>query len=158
MRDLEESSLARFTIPDVLTPAQYYGGRRTSHPEMNATKRLLLAVLEDALRCLQTYAESRNPAHRKAFGEAETWILDRKAHGPFAFASICEALGIQPDHLREGIRQWRLQLSEGRDSRRLQRRSVRRSEPIGSLTRRRSNCSESPPSNFATQIRAAGEA
>jgi hypothetical protein len=72
MRDLDESLLARFTIPDVLMPAQYYGGRRTSHPEMHATKRLLLAVLEDALRCLQNYAESRNPADRKAFGEAET--------------------------------------------------------------------------------------
>ena len=125
MRDLEESSLARITIPDVLTPAQYYGGRRTSHPEMNATKRLLLAVLEDALRCLQTYAESRNPAHRKAFGEAETWILDRKAQGPFAFETICEALAIQPDHLRDGIRQWRAQLSNGPDSRRLQRHTVR---------------------------------
>jgi hypothetical protein len=91
---------------------------------MHATKRLLLAVLEDALRCLQNYAEGRNPAHRKAFGEAETWILDRKAQGPFAFETICEALAIQPDHLREGIRQWRTQLANGLDSRRLQRRSV----------------------------------
>jgi hypothetical protein len=90
---------------------------------MNATKRLLLAVLEDALRCLQTYAENSNPAHRQASAEAEAWILDRRAKGPFAFVSICEALGIQPDHLREGIRQWRLQLSDGQDSRRLQRRA-----------------------------------
>jgi hypothetical protein len=89
------------------------------------------------LRCLQNYAESRNPAHRKAFGEAETWILDRKAHGPFAFETICEALTIQPDHLRDGIRQWRTQLSNGPDSRRLQRRSVHRSEPTASLVRRR---------------------
>ena len=44
-------------------------------------KRLMLAVLEDALRCLQTYTESRNPSHRKAFGEAETWILDRRLKG-----------------------------------------------------------------------------
>jgi hypothetical protein len=123
--NLDESLLARFTIPDVLMPAQYYGGRRTPHPEMHATKRLLLAVLEDALRCLQNYAESHNPAHRKAFGEAETWILDRKAHGPFAFETICETLAIQPDHLRDGIRQWRTQLSNGPDSRRLQRHSVR---------------------------------
>ena len=62
-------------------PAQYYGGRRTSHPEMHATMRLLLAVLEDALHYLQTYAESRNPAHRQAFGEAEAWILDRRLTG-----------------------------------------------------------------------------
>jgi hypothetical protein len=148
MRDIEESSLARLTIPDVLTPGQYYGVR-TQHPETHAMKRLMLAVLEDALRCLQTYTESHNPIHRKAFGEAETWILDRRAKGPFAFVSICEALGIQPDHLREGIRQWRLQLSDGRDSRRLQRRSVRRSEPTASLVRRRLNHSGQPRGNLA---------
>jgi hypothetical protein len=125
MRDLEESSLARFTIPDLLTPAQYYGGRRPSHREMNATKRLLLAVLEDALRCIQTYTESPNPVHRKAFAEAETWILDRKAHGPFAFGVICDVLGIEPNRLRDGIREWRTQLSNGPDSRRLQRHTVR---------------------------------
>jgi hypothetical protein len=116
---------------------QYHDGARTQYPETHAMKRLMLAVLEDALHYLQTYAESRNPAHRQGFGEAEAWILDRRAKGPFAFVSICEALGIQPDHLREGIRQWRLQLSDGRDSRRLQRRSVRRSEPSASLVRRR---------------------
>jgi hypothetical protein len=116
MHNLEESSLARLMIPDVLTPAQYYDGARTRYTETHAMKRLMLAVLEDALGCLETYTESRNPSHRKAFGEAETWILDRRAKGPFAFVSICEALEIQPDHLREGIRQWRLQLSDGRDS------------------------------------------
>jgi hypothetical protein len=158
MNDIEESSLARLTIPDVLTPMQYYGGVRTQHPETHAMKRLMLAVLEDALRCLQTYIGSRNPVHRRAFGEAESWILDRQAQGPFAFDTICEALEIQPDHLRDGIRQWRMQLSNGLDSRRLQRRSVRRNEPLGSLARRWPNCSEMPRSNLPTQPPAAREA
>jgi hypothetical protein len=137
------------TIPDALTPVQYYEGVCAQRPETHAMKRLMLAVLEDALRCLQTYAENRNPVHRRAFGEAETWILDRKAQGPFAFDNICVVLGIQPDHLRDGIRQWRLQLSNGLDSRRLQRRSVRRSEPIGSLARQRSNHSGPPLGNLS---------
>ena len=94
MYDLAKNSLAWLTIPDVLTPVQYYEGVRTQHPETRAMKRLMLAVLEDALRCLQqTHAESRNPFHRRAFAEAEIWILDRKAQGPFAFETICEALG-----------------------------------------------------------------
>ena len=109
----------------------------------------MLAVLEDALRCIQTYTESPNPVHRKAFAEAETWILDRKAQGPFAFDIICEVLGIQPEHLRDGIRQWRLQLSNGLDSRRLQRRSVRTSEPTTSLVRRRLNHSGQQRGNLA---------
>ena len=113
MRDLEESSLAQLAIPDVLTPVQYYDGVRTQHPETNAMKRLMLAVLEDALRCLQTYAEGRNLVHRKAFAEAETWILDRKAQGPFAFEAICDVLEIKPNRLRNGIRQWRMQARVG---------------------------------------------
>jgi hypothetical protein len=80
-------------------------------------KRLMLAVLEDTLRCMQTYAASRNPVRRTAFGEAETWILERRAQGPFAFDTICEALEIQPDHLRDCIRRSRAQLSNGLDSR-----------------------------------------
>jgi hypothetical protein len=148
--DLEESSLARLASADVLTPAQYYGRIRTQHPETHAMKRLMLAVLEDALRCLQTYAESRNPVHRKAFGEAEAWILDRKAQGPFAFDTICEALGIQPDYLRDGIRQWRMQLFNGLASRRLHRRSVRGSVPTASLVHRRSRCSEPPVAESAS--------
>jgi hypothetical protein len=144
MHDLEESSLARLASPDVLTPAQYYGRIRSQHPEAHAMKRLMLAVLEDALRCLQIYAEGCNPAHRQACGEAETWILDRRAQGPFAFDTICEALGIQADYLRDGIRRWRVQLSNGLDSRRLHRRSVRGSVPTSSLVRRRSNRSEPP--------------
>jgi hypothetical protein len=159
MIDLEENSLARLMIPDVLMPSQYYEGIRTQHPETQAMKRLMLAVLEDALHCLQTYAESRNPANRQAFGEAENWILDRKAHGPFAFETICEALGIDPEHLRHGIRQWRMQLSNGQEYRRItRRRPVRRSQPIGSMIRRRPNCPESPASNFASQLHAAREA
>jgi hypothetical protein len=158
MHSLDEGSLAPLTIPDVLTPSQFYGGVRTQHPGTHAMKRLMLAVLEDALRCIQTYVESPNPVHRKAFGEAETWILDRQAQGPFAFDTICEALEIQPDHVREGIRQWRLQLSNGQDSRCLKRRSVRRNEPLASLARRRSKCSKPPRSNFPNQSPAAREA
>jgi hypothetical protein len=74
-------------------------GVRTEHPETPGMKGLMLAVLEDALRCLQTYVESRNPAHRLAFGEAETWILERRTQGPFTFVSICEVLGAMSDSL-----------------------------------------------------------
>ena len=44
MLNLEERSLARLTIPDVLTPVQYYEGVRAQHPEAQGMKRLVLAV------------------------------------------------------------------------------------------------------------------
>ena len=109
MYDPVENSLARLTIPDVLTPMQYYGRVRSHGPETDATKRLMLAVLEDALRCLHISAEGRRPADRRATAEAESWIFVQGLQGPFAFESICETLGIQPDYLRAGIRKWRAQ-------------------------------------------------
>jgi hypothetical protein len=96
MRDLEESSLARFAIPDVLTPAQYYGGRRTSHPEMNATKRLLLAVLEDAPRCLQTYAENPNRASRQALARARLGSWTGGLKGPSRLYLYARLWGSSP--------------------------------------------------------------
>jgi hypothetical protein len=56
-------------------PVQYYDGRRRDNPETQAIKRLMFAVLADAVRCLQTYADAAGfrPAHNcpGAMGIAE---------------------------------------------------------------------------------------
>ena len=131
--EIEEGALARLMIPDAVMPGQYYEGVRRDDPVTEAVKRLMLAVLEDALRCLQTRATSPTSIDRRMFLEAQAWISDRTAHGPFAFVAVCEALGIEPNRLRDGIREWLLQLSDGTNSHRLTRRSVTRSNgPITS--------------------------
>jgi hypothetical protein len=66
----------------------------------------MLAVLEDALRCVQTCAAARTPIRRRMFFEAQAWLSDRTARGPFAFEAVCDALGIQPNRLRDRIREW----------------------------------------------------
>jgi hypothetical protein len=128
MHKAAESLVARLMIPEVLTPAQYFEGARARPPEADAARRLMLAVLEDALRSFQRYAERPNSQNRRALAQAESWILDRRAEGPFAFQDICEALGVQPDNLRDGIHQWRTQF-DSLNPRRLGRRSTRRSQP-----------------------------
>ena len=133
--EIEESALARLMVPDALRPGQYYDSIRRDDPAIGAIKRLMLAVLEDALRCLQTYAKART-IRRRMFVEAQAWISDRTARGPFAFEAICDAFGIEPNRLRDGIRGWYLRLSGGMNSDRLTRRSVGRSVgPIGSPSR-----------------------
>jgi len=130
---MEESTQAELLIPDIPTPAQYYDGLRRDNPETQAIKRLMLAVLIDAVRCFQTYADAQNRARRRMFGDAERWILDRNSDGPFAFQAICETLGIEPDRLRDGLLKWRVQRSGGMNLRGLGRRApVRRAGPIGS--------------------------
>jgi hypothetical protein len=132
-----EEAHAQLMVPDILTPVQYYDGVHRDNPETQAIKRLMVAVLADAVRCFQTYADAQSRAGRRMFGEAEWWILDRSSHGPFTFQAICDTLGIDPDRFRDGLRQWRVQQFGGMNPRRLTRRSVGRSEgPIGSPVRR----------------------
>jgi hypothetical protein len=134
---MEESDHAQLMVPDILTPVQYYDGMRRDDLATGAIERLMLAVLEDALRCLQTCAKARTSIRRRMFFEAQAWVSDRTARGPFAFDAICDAIGIEPNRLRDGIREWCLQLSGGMNSHRLARRSVGRSVgPIVSPVRR----------------------
>ena len=121
--ELESSAIEEIFVPDLLTPGQYYDGLRADNGCARPIKRLMLAVLEDAVRCYLTYANSRSRAQRRLFVEAEGWLMDRKADGAFAFDTICENLSIDPNCLREGLRQWRLKELDGMNPRRLTRRS-----------------------------------
>ena len=122
----EKSSFA--TAPDILTPAQWYAGVHGDEPRFHGVKQLMLAVLVDALRCLQTCASARTVTHRRRLAEAEAWIADRNAQGPFTFETVCEALGIDANYLRTGVRKWVQQRLTGKHS----HRQVRH-EPNGRL-------------------------
>jgi hypothetical protein len=138
MMQAENSAIAHLMTPDTLTPGQYYDGLRADDAYARPVKRLMLAVLEDAMRCYQTYARSRNRAQRRLFVEAEAWLMDRGADGAFAFETVCEALGIEPSCLRDGLRRWRAQQMDGLNPRRLARRSpVTRVGHISAPLRRR---------------------
>jgi hypothetical protein len=79
---IETMTMARFLTPDILTPGQYYDRVHRDDHETQAVKRLMLAVLSDAVRCFLAYAAARDRSGRLRFAEAEAWILDHKAEGP----------------------------------------------------------------------------
>ena len=119
-------------VPGILTPAQFYERAHRDNPETQAIKRLMFAVLADAVRCFQTYASAQSRAGLRMFGEVEWWILDRNSEGPFTFRAICETLGIEPDRLRDGLHKWRVQQLRGMNPRRLTQRSmVASTRPVG---------------------------
>ena len=91
-------------LSGLLLPSQYNSlvrGKRYETSE--AEKGLLQAVLEDAIR---TYLSDRNAntgPRRVRFAETKRWFedsVDDGARGPFAYESVCDALGIDPDLLR----------------------------------------------------------
>jgi hypothetical protein len=92
--------------PDALLPAQFYAAFRGGMAA-RGERRLMLAVLQDALDCYQKYAFARDGHGRQAFGDAETWISCGDRDWYFSFENICETLDINPDFLRRGMRTWR---------------------------------------------------
>ena len=151
---LENSAIAGMMIPDALTPGQYYDGIRADDACVRPIKRLMLAVLEDAMRCYQTYANARSRVQRRLFVEAEGWLMDRKGDGAFTFETVCETLGIDPRYLREGLRRWRVQQLDGMNPRRLARRSpVTRIGRISApLKRRRRKLSEAAMAGYGGNV------
>jgi hypothetical protein len=61
---------------------------------------LMLAVLEEAARCIERGRRRRHPGLRKLAAEAEAWVRSDSREWPFAFASICDVLGLDVDAAR----------------------------------------------------------
>ena len=97
--------------------------RRKLHLEPE--KKLMLAVLEDAIACFQKYAFTRDRKRKQLFQEAEYWVQDTNSDWPFSFANVCETLGFDPDYLRQGLGQWKAAKLESRASAKIYQLALR---------------------------------
>lgn len=87
---------------DPVLPAEYQDTfRRKTHLEPEKT--LMLAVLEDAITCLQKYARARHSKSKQMFREAEEWIMEQDNNYFFSFEQICSSLGFEPGYVRHGL-------------------------------------------------------
>jgi len=92
--------------PDTLAPEQFYATLRRTH-FVDPERRLMAALLEDAVSCL-----ARNPGRcsrrqRKCFEEARAWIhTGDDEDWIFSFSNVCETLGLDPAYLRRGLNRW----------------------------------------------------
>jgi hypothetical protein len=86
--------------------------RRQLHLEPE--KKLMLAVLEDAIACFQKYAFTRDRKGKMLFQEAEFWVQNTNSDWPFSFANVCETLVLDPDYLRQGLAKWKAAKLESR--------------------------------------------
>jgi hypothetical protein len=91
------------TEGESILPSQFFEGR-TKREALEPIKRLMLAILADAVRCYQAGTEARTTSRIRAFREAEEWLFTTKAYRPFSFERVCEVLDITPDYLRKGLR------------------------------------------------------
>jgi hypothetical protein len=101
-----EEKIASLFQPDTLLSDQYFENLRRKtffEPE----KRLMLAVLEDAIRYYQDNWFSRNSKRKRIFDETEEWILTPDSDWVFSFVHVCETLGLSPAYLRRGLLRWK---------------------------------------------------
>src|SRR6185295_2004975 len=99
-------TFAHLLQPDTLLPSQYFATlrRKGAHePE----RRLVIAVLQDAVDCFQKHLGARDRKARQLYQDAEEWICSDDRSWPFSFENVCDLLQINADYLRAGLLAWR---------------------------------------------------
>jgi hypothetical protein len=91
----------------LLMPGQYVDLVRRNHV-IEGELKLLLAVLEDAIRCYLRNANSKDGERRREFIEVRTWFEGKRPGARsadiFSFENLCAALSIEPRFLLDRIR------------------------------------------------------
>lgn len=101
---------------DSLLPEEFNRQISNREKEIEPEKRLMLAVLKDAVWCFQKYLFApKSSKHECEFRVAKEWIWEEDSEWLFSFNNICETLGLGTAYMRQGLRRWKEeQLSAGR--------------------------------------------
>lgn len=84
-----------------LLPSQLLGARHAFSPEM----RLVAAILEDAVHCVLQNVGARSGTRWREFIAARNWLLDEARDWPFAFANICDLVGLDAAAVRSQLQE-----------------------------------------------------
>jgi len=68
---------------------------------------LMYAVLEDAVDCFQKQFSHATRRAKHLGREAEKWLFSDDPNWLFSFLSICGALDLCPQYIRQGLKRWR---------------------------------------------------
>ena len=85
---------------DIILPSQHFGPRRKQAPE----QRLMIAVLHDALDCLEKYRFATGRHGRRLFHDAKQWFLADEPEWPYSFECICGVLDLDSNAVRQRLR------------------------------------------------------
>ena len=93
--DLEDSELSSLGLHPLAG-----GAPRTG--QLTGTKALMLAVLEDGIRCFLG-------GSRILASEAEFWIYSHRRESPFSFVVVCETLNLDSGAVRRALKRMKSQ-------------------------------------------------
>jgi hypothetical protein len=105
--DAIEESAGPVFQPDTVLPSQFFAALREKG-FIEGEKRLMAAVLADAVDIYMKQAFTTDTKGRNLFVDAEAWLFQDEV-GPwfFSFHNICDMLGLEPEYIRRGLLEWR---------------------------------------------------
>jgi hypothetical protein len=112
-----------FSGTEVVLPVQFHD-RRTAATAAEPLYRLMVALLIDAIRSVQTKSDTRQHARRQDCAEARSWIFSDDDRAVFSFKALCAALDIDPNAIRKYLSQWEEKRLAGEKPRRIIRRAA----------------------------------
>jgi hypothetical protein len=84
----------------VILPSQYFVRRGRSAPE----RRLMVAVLQDAIECIERHRCAKDRRRQRLFDEVRQWLLSEQTDWLYSFARICEVLDLDANAVRHQLR------------------------------------------------------
>jgi len=120
----DEQTRRLFEEPDVLTVHEYLHVFQY-RPALTPERRLVAAILRDAIDCYVRFCFGKSRREKKMYQETEEWFFGGD-EGVFSFENICSILGLAPGYIRRGLLRYKQRPSQSRDSRlkRLPKRSA----------------------------------
>jgi hypothetical protein len=91
-----------FSQARVVLPVQFHDGQ-TGAATAEPLRRLMVTVLVDAIRCVQTKFAARKPSIREECAEARSWIFSNEDNSVFFFKTVCDAIRRSPVALAKRI-------------------------------------------------------
>jgi hypothetical protein len=122
----DEQTRRLFGEPDVLAVHEYLHVFQY-RPALTPERRLLAAILSDAIDCYMRYCFGKSRRDKRMFQETEEWFFGSD-EGVFGFENVCEVLKLAPGYIRRGLLRYKEQTSQSRDSR--PKRLTKQSENI----------------------------
>jgi hypothetical protein len=108
---LTASNVTSLFQPDRVLASQFFDDRRTK-TILEPEKRLMLAILEDAVHCFRDNCSAKQGKKKRLFDSAKAWLFGTD-DWVFGFQNICSVLGLNPEYVLKGLARWQTkQLSQ----------------------------------------------
>jgi len=105
MRDDHLVGEGRLFEPDIMLPVQYFTLLRKRAPQ-GPEYLLVIAMLQDAIECVQKYRYATDQNGRELFEDARVWIASDDRKWPFSFENVCGILKLDAGYVRRGLDAW----------------------------------------------------